>query len=241
MKLIYSDDDIILHHGDALETPASIQADAFMIDPPWARSGGVHTGRSSKQGKLSDDAGADQFWAYWFADVAACTAGATKPTGHGFIFCDEDTYPLVRRCFHAKSDWTVTQAIVWDREGMGLGSPYRAGFEMIAFARGPKFKWAGRRDLRNVIRYRWPYGRHEFHEAEKPEGLLAKLMTEYSDAPDGSLWLDNFTGSGSLLMAARRCGRRAVGIELNDERVEVAVKRLRGGDQTSLLDLLGAK
>lgn len=224
MKLLHEDEHVSISCGDALDTPPEVQADAFLIDPPWARAGGLHTGRRGP-GALQDEAGADQFWLYWFGDVAARTVGAVKPAGHGFIFCDEDVYPLIRRAFLAKTLWTVTQAIVWDREATGMGSPFRAGFEMIAFARGPDFRWTGRRDMRNILRCRWPYGRHPNHEAEKPVDLLVRLMTEYSDAPSGSLWLDNFAGSGTSAVGARRCGRRVWASEKSEDRAKQAVDR----------------
>jgi DNA modification methylase len=225
MKLLHEDAAVRMCHGNALETPAEVQADAFAIDPPWARAGGLHTGRQKQAGKLADEAGADQFWLYWFADVAQRITWATKPTGHGFIFCDEDVYPLIRRAFMTKSEWTVTQAIVWDREACGMGSPFRASYEVIAFARGPNFRWSGRRDLKNIIRCRWPYGEHPNHEAEKPVDLLVKLMTEYSDAPAGSLWLDNFAGSMTSAVAAQRCGRRIWCCEADEERAVAGVAR----------------
>lgn len=225
MKLLHEDVAVRLHCGDALATPCDVQADAFVIDPPWARAGGLHTGRTSTSGKLAEEEGADQFWSYWFGDVAARTTQATKASGHGFIFCDEDVYPLIRRAFLVKTGWTVTQAIIWDRESTGLGSPFRASYEVIAFARGPDFRWSGRKDMRNILRCRWPYGSHEHHEAEKPVDLLVRLMTDYSDAPAGSLWLDNFMGSATSAVAAARCGRRLWGCEKSEERAGAGVKR----------------
>lgn len=227
MKLIHEEAAVKLYHGDALHTPIDIRADGFMIDPPYARGGGVHNGRTSVRGLLSEEMGADQFWAHWFRDVALRTTAAVKPTGHGFICCDEDTYPLIKRVMVDANGWRVTQAIVWDRESIGMGSPFRASYEMIAFARGPDFKWTGSRSLSSVIRCRWPYGQHENHDAEKPVELFVKLMTEYSDIPAGGLWLDNFTGCAPVLRAAKRCGRRAVGIEGDEERIAGAVRLIR--------------
>lgn len=224
MKLLHEDSTVRLHQGDALETPVDVQADAFMIDPPFARGGGVHNGRRSVRGLMAEEEGADQFWAFWFRAVAARTTACTKPAGHGFVFCDEDTYPLVRRAMCDANGWRVTQALVWDREAIGMGSPFRAGYEMVAFARGPDFKWSGRRDLTSVVRCRWPYGKHANHESEKPVDLLVRLMTEYSDAPRGSLWLDNFMGSARSAVAAHRCGRRLWGCEISEERASAAVK-----------------
>lgn len=227
MKLLHEDAAARLYCGDAMSVPVDLRADAFMIDPPYARGGGVHNGRQSVRGLQSEEQGSDQFWAFWFRAVAERTAAATKPTGHGFIFCDEDTYPLVRRVMCDAAGWRVTQALVWDRESIGMGSPFRAGYEMIAFARGPAFKWTGSKSLGGVIRCRWPYGVHPNHEAEKPVDLLVRLMTDYSDAPPGSLWLDNFGGSMSVAVAAAKCGRRAWSCEADEDRAAKGVERYK--------------
>ncbi|MFN7131582.1 MAG: DNA methyltransferase, partial [Myxococcales bacterium] len=62
------------------------------------------------------------------------------------------------------------------------------------------------------------------HTTEKPVDLLQYLV-EKSTAP-GDLVVDPFMGSGSLLEAALRTGRRAVGVELDEEYCEAAAERL---------------
>lgn len=73
--------------------------------------------------------------------------------------------------------------------------------------------------------------RKAIHPTEKPERVLAPLI-EYS-VPPGGLVLDPFAGSASTLLTARQLGRRAIGIEANEEYCEKAAERL------SVPDLFG--
>lgn len=56
------------------------------------------------------------------------------------------------------------------------------------------------------------------------EGLVEAVVGEYTDP--GDLVLDPFAGYGTTLVVAERMGRRAVGIELLDERAELVRSRL---------------
>lgn len=76
---------------------------------------------------------------------------------------------------------------------------------------------------RSVIRARNCNGR-AIHPTEKPAGILSPLI-EYS-VPPGGLVLDPFAGSCSTLLTARQLGRRAIGIEANEEYCEKAAERL---------------
>jgi DNA modification methylase len=72
--------------------------------------------------------------------------------------------------------------------------------------------------------------------AERPEGTaddihfteaLAASVIGYASRP-GDLVLDPFAGYGTTVMVAERMGRRAIGIELVPEHVEVARRRSTG-------------
>jgi site-specific DNA-methyltransferase (adenine-specific) len=76
---------------------------------------------------------------------------------------------------------------------------------------------------RSVVRARGGH-RANLHPTAKPVDLLGMLIS-YSAAP-GAVVLDPFAGSGSTLVAARRLGRRAIGIEIEERYCETAVQRL---------------
>lgn len=62
------------------------------------------------------------------------------------------------------------------------------------------------------------------HPTEKPVGLIANLITAVTKPDD--LILDPFAGSGSTLVAAKKSGRRFIGVELDDEYYEKARRRI---------------
>lgn len=64
------------------------------------------------------------------------------------------------------------------------------------------------------------------HPTQKPVGLFITIIKWYADA---NIILDPYLGSGTTLVAAKNLGRKAIGIELEEEYCEIAVKRLRQG------------
>ena len=62
------------------------------------------------------------------------------------------------------------------------------------------------------------------HPTEKPVGVLTPLIS-YA-CPPGGLVVDPFAGSGSTLEAARLSGRRAIGVEIDEQYAEKAARRL---------------
>lgn len=75
-------------------------------------------------------------------------------------------------------------------------------------------------------------GLKNIHPTVKPLELMEKLLylTTYlcklTSTPTGGTVLDPFAGSGSTLVAAKRVGRKAIGIEKEEKYAEIAAKRL---------------
>jgi hypothetical protein len=63
--------------------------------------------------------------------------------------------------------------------------------------------------------------------------LMERLIALVSDP--GNVILDPFAGSGSTLLAARRTGRKFLGMEIDDEYHALAARRLR--DDAPLLNV----
>jgi hypothetical protein len=126
---------------------------------------------------------------------------------------------------------------VWNKNNGGMGTFYRSKHELIfVFKKGvaPHINNFG---LGERGRYRtnvWDYpgintlarGRLEdlaMHPTVKPVALVADAIKDCSRR--GGIVLDAFAGSGTILIAAERTGRRAYALELDPKYVDVAVRR----------------
>ena len=72
-----------------------------------------------------------------------------------------------------------------------------------------------------------PAGVRNTHPTVKPIRLMEHLC-RLTSTPSRGIVLDPFAGSGTTLLAARNCGRRSIGIELNAEYAAIARSRLIG-------------
>jgi hypothetical protein len=66
--------------------------------------------------------------------------------------------------------------------------------------------------------------RRRGHPAPKPVAMMTALVR--LACPPGKLLLDPFAGTGSTLIAARRTGRRSIGLELEERFCRTAAQRL---------------
>ncbi len=127
--------------------------------------------------------------------------------------------------------------IVWHKSSPGMGSHYRSQHELVFLFKNGKAEHVNNIELGRHGRVRsnvWEHpgansfkkGRLEelaLHPTVKPVGLLIDILRDSSRR--GDLVLDPFLGSGTTLIAAERIGRRARGLELDPQYVDVAVRR----------------
>ena len=76
----------------------------------------------------------------------------------------------------------------------------------------------------------WSMPENTGHPAQKPEKLLARLILASSNA--GDVILDPFAGSGTSAVAAKKLGRRFVGIEREAKYCAYALKRLEMAEKS---------
>ena len=79
----------------------------------------------------------------------------------------------------------------------------------------------------NSWRTEQPNLEHFEHPCPKPEGWMRWAVNRASRISETIL--DPFMGSGTTLVAAKRLGRKAIGIEIEECYCEIAAKRLSQG------------
>lgn len=98
--------------------------------------------------------------------------------------------------------------------------------EMAMFMRKPGGTRAinPARNIGNVFDIPRPQKSEAAHPTTKPQAWMRRVLEVFT-TPDDHV-LDPFAGSGSTLVAAKELGRRATGIEIVPEYVEIARRRL---------------
>ena len=126
---------------------------------------------------------------------------------------------------------------VWNKSNAGMGSFYRSKHELVFVWKNGGAAHINNFELGQYGRSRtnvWDYegvnslraGRMEelaMHPTVKPVALVADAIKDCSKR--GGIVLDPFAGSGTILIAAERTGRRARALELDPGYVDVAIRR----------------
>lgn len=233
----FQDELTTIYRGDALAIVPELldDVDVVIADPPYSSGGRTSAERTSKststkyqssdaKTKLPDFSGdtRDQHGhAHWCALWLSACRQRTKPGGLCFVFTDWRQLAATTDAIQA-GGWVWRGVVVWQKPGT---RPQRGRFRLdVEYA-----VWGSNGDL-PVHRVAYPSAvviapppRRRQHMAQKPEEVYEHIL---SIAPERSLVLDPFTGSGSAIAAARVGGHRGIGIELEKRYCEIAASRV---------------
>lgn len=232
-SIVYESDLCTLYLGDCLEIlPELDPADLLVTDPPFGIAyESAWTGRAIVGDETTDVAEL----AFHFAQL--------KRGRHVYAFWSPK---VARPSIPGWADWTP---LVWDKGAHGLGGhdPWGISHEEVLFTsggwsagelsgRGKMGTGRGDRAARirrgSVLRVARLHGlANRRHPTEKPVPLLRDLV-ESSSRP-GEVVLDPFAGVGSTLVAAIVEGRRAIGIELEENYCRIAIRRIKRAEEVA--------
>ena len=210
MKPYYEHAGITIYHGDCREIlPTLGKFDLLLTDPPYGigLSRGINHQRASKQHEgIQND------------EDTSCRDQMLELMG--------DQKGVLFGSFYAPFPANTKQVLVWQKPAdsglVGSVTGFRRDAEPI-FLTGlwpvQTVRWSSvMGGLRGMSSITTETG----HPHTKPVELLESLIIKANPATI----LDPFMGSGTTLVAAKNLGRKAVGIELEEQYCEIAVRRL---------------
>lgn len=216
------------------------QADAAFIDPPYNQRIGGHCVKKGSHREFAMASGEMDAVAFtrFLAELLGAAASLTKPGGVHFVCMDHHHMGEMIAAGEEVYGRRLNLC-VWNKSNPGMGSLYRSKHELVfvyAVGDAPHFNAVelGRhgRSRTNV----WDYAsvnalrggrRHDLalHPTVKPIQLVADAVCDVTRRDERVI--DTCLGSGTLLMACERVGRRCVGVELDQGYVETALIRWR--------------
>jgi DNA modification methylase len=206
VKPYYEQDGIAIYHGDCRELVAHAgPVDAVLTDPPYGIN--AARARNSQRWGWRDYVGGEWDRERPDADllrlVVSSAPYAVVWGGNYFV---ESLPPL------PAAKW-----LIWDKGQTDFSladcemawCSWEGAIRRLAYARGTALK-DGKQ-----------------HPTQKPEALMAWCLSQFPVEP--KVVLDPFMGSGTTLVACKRLGLRAIGIEREEQFCEVAASRLAQG------------
>jgi len=218
IKAYYKDDAVFIINDDCRQVLPLIPSgyiDLCLTDPPYgialdlAWLSELHLAHSKPANRLDmpivGDTGMDLNWVFNYP----------KWVTWGFPYI---------------SSVKATGWLVWDKQP-GLMNTDRTMTTPVEMAMTNC--WKGFRLVRAIwAGYMRDNGEQRFaHPTQKPQKVIDYCINKASELND--LVLDPFLGSGTTLVCAKKLGRRAIGVEIEERYCAIAVERLR----QSVMDL----
>ncbi len=234
MKPYYEDDAVTIYHGDSFDILHNLDGiGAVITDPPYSSGGAFRSDRaqqtsvkyvnSDTQAYRPEFAGDNRDQRSFFAWASLWLNAARNASVPGAVlasFIDWRQLPVLSDAVQA-GGWSWRGVAVWSK---GFGRPTPGRFSNAA----EYVVWGSNGPM--AQREAYPPGVFQCstvsdrdHIAQKPEEVMRWVM---QIAPPHAVVLDPFMGSGTTLRAAKDCGHKAIGIEVDEAYCEIAANRM---------------
>ena len=193
--------------------------DLLLTDPPYGMD--FKSGWNDKD-KIANDKIGDTITL--LDDVLFECARVLKDDAHFYIFGNikyiTEVKPIIEK--HLK----LKQVLIWDREVIGMGDlkAYGNSFDIVYFGCNKTYKELNGNRERDILRFNRIDPGKNIHPTEKPTSILEYMIKKSSNEDD--IILDPFAGGGSTLIASKNLNRNAIGIELEENYVDLILERL---------------
>jgi site-specific DNA-methyltransferase (adenine-specific) len=227
LKPYYSDRHVALYHCDNREwylnymrnyTDHRHLFDLILTDPPYNEVNRHSNGLARLDRGEADSLEVD---IEWYADKFWQLS-----TGSIYVWCG--MRQLSRWLDEFVELGMSVRGGVWHKTNvipMNAQHLWTSGLEAVAFARHPSAYFD--HPVSPLYFHGPTHPMTDVHPTAKPLWLFSEIIS--ASCRPGGVVLDPFAGIGTTLEAAKKLGRRAVGIELKEEYCDVAARRLSQG------------
>jgi len=219
-----------LYLGDCLDVLPTIEnIDVVMTDPPYCSGGFQETGKKlGSIGTRADDSiQLDNLSTRGYMALVREFCRAVPSADEFYIFTDWKMWTFTVEGAELGGVKTRNM-LVWDKQQMGMGMPWRNQHELIYFGkRTPAELNSGK--YGNVLQA--PRTGNVEHPTEKP----VRLMTDLISNSLGQIVCDPFMGSGTTGVACTNLGRPFVGIEIEPKYFDIACERIEAAQSQGRL------
>jgi len=212
-----------LWHGDCREVLADLRVTTqttVITDPPYSSGGFQEAGKSGGSiGTRSDDVIAlDNLSTRGYQRLMREVLRHLNLADEAYIFTDWRMWVYTADALE-DGGWRVRNMLVWDKQQMGMGLPWRNQHELCAFGKRTPAQMRDRK-AGNVLQV--PRSGNHHHPTEKPTALIERLVAN----SNGTQVVDPFMGSGTAGVACRLQGVPFVGIEMDRRHFDTACRRI---------------
>jgi site-specific DNA-methyltransferase (adenine-specific) len=195
--------------------------DLYITDPPYNVS---YEGKTlEKMTIMNDKMNNDDFRLFLRKSFANINQYLKEGSTFYIFHADSEGYNFRGACNDVL--WKIRQCLIWNKNTFILGrQDYHWKHEPILYGwkEGAAHNWYGDRSQNTVLDYEKP-NRNELHPTMKPTELYIYLMKNSSKK--GDIVLDNFAGSGTVIIASEYTGRKGYAMELDPIYCNVIIQR----------------
>ena len=223
---------INLIHGDCLVAMKDIpdaSIDLVCTDPPYKLTsrggsgtmGGYWTNEQTRKGKIFENNDIE------IEDYIHELYRVLKDKTHCYIMCNQVNLPHFLQVI-SESQFKYIKCLIWDKGNKICGRFYMNCFEYIIMLRkgGERpINDCGTPDILSIPNKKTKgVDGKNIHDSEKPVALMQTLIQNSSN--EGDIVLDLFMGSGTTGIAAIKCNRNFIGIELDEKYYQTSQQRI---------------
>lgn len=212
-----------LYLGDCREVLPEImvKADTTVItDPPYSSGGFQEAGKSGGSiGTRTDEVIAlDNLSTRGYQRLMREVLRHLNIADEAYIFTDWRMWVYTADALE-DGGWRVRNMLVWDKQQMGMGLPWRNQHELVAFGKRTPAKMKDGK-AGNVLTV--PRSGNANHPTEKPVLLIERLVAN----SNGAMVIDPFMGSGTTGVASLSQGVPFIGVEMDVKHFDTACRRM---------------